>query len=191
MSENENGSRRASDVFKSFLFDGVVLILVGFVLLLWPDKTMNVIFMILGAIMGLVGLVKVIGFFTQKDPEKRNNVSLLIGILQLAFGITMVVAANFFKEMFYIAIGVIVVYGCILMAIELFRLRKSDPTRYYGAMVFGILLLAFAVIVFLRPQAFASFVTRLHGAALIVEGIALIFVMSGREKGPRELKKKK
>ena len=174
---------KIKNVFKSMVFDGVVLILVGIVLLLWPDDTMDLIFKIMGGVCAVVGLVHCIIFFTRK-PEQRNIVDLIIGIVQIALGIVMLVKSDFFRSFFYLVIGVLAVYICILMAIQFFRISKTeDKIRHTAALIFGLVLLALAVVVFINPkELIGSFVIRLHGISMIVSGLSLIFVMSQKKE---------
>ena len=135
----------------------------------------------MGGVCAAVGLIHCIVFFTRKTGE-RNPVDLIVGIIQLALGIVMLVKPDFFVSFFYFAIGVLTAYGCILMAIQFFRLRKLDRFRYWSALIFGLLLLGLAIVVFLNPASFGGFLFRLHGIAMIVEGLSLIFVMSRKDK---------
>lgn len=184
-------SEKKRSLLTSFVFDGLLLIALGVFMLVWPEKAQKTICIIVGAVLGLMGLAKGF-FFFKKQEEERSTLELLLAILLFGAGIALLVASSFFAQYFYFIIGIILAFGALMMYIRAFQVRKEASSRFVTALAFATLTLIFAVIVCINPAAFANFITRLHGASLIVEGLGMIIVLrSMQKKAEKETEKAK
>lgn len=165
----------------SFVFNGLLLIALGIFMLVRPETAQKTICIIVGAVLGLMGLAKGF-FFFKKQENERSTAELLLAVLLFAAGIALLVASSFFAKYFYIVIGVILVFGALMMFIRAIQVRKEESSRFVTALAFAALTLIFAVIVCINPAAFANFITRLHGASLLVEGLGMIIVLRSMQK---------
>lgn len=49
---------KASKLFRSYFFDGLLLIALGIVMLVWPEGSLKTLCVIIGAIVAAMGLIK-------------------------------------------------------------------------------------------------------------------------------------
>ena len=98
----------------SFVFNGLLLIALGIFMLVRPETAQKTICIIVGAVLGLMGLAKGF-FFFKKQENERSTAELLLAVLLFAAGIALLVASSFFAKYFYIVIGVILVFGALMM----------------------------------------------------------------------------
>ncbi len=168
---------KISKMLKSYFFDGFLLIALGVVMIVWPKQSLSILCDIIGAVIIVMGLIKLITFFAGKKEEKEAK-DLLVGIIQLALGTALIVKADFFITAFQIITAIILAYGAIVMLCHAIALRKIKGPMFVLSIIFGIITLVLAVIIFIDPAAFAEFKTQLHGISLIVEGLAMIIVLS-------------
>ena len=178
------------NLLTSFVFDGLLLIALGIFMLVWPEKAQKTICIIVGAVLALMGLVKGV-FFFRKPKEERSTVELLLAILLFGAGIALSVASSFFAQYFYLIIGIILIFGALMMFIRAIQVRKEESSRFFTALAFAALTLVFAVIICINPAAFANFITRLHGASLVVEGLGMIIVLRSMQKKAEKEKESK
>ena len=68
-------------------------------------------------------------------------------------------------------------YGAALMFAQAWMLRSFRGRDFTLALVCACVTLVLAVIILVDPVAFASFITQLHGIALIVEGLSMLLVL--------------
>ncbi len=172
-------------VFGSYIFEGLVLTAIGVVLIIWPNESLNIMCIAIGALLILLGLIKLIMFFS-KNKDNRKIVALLIGIVETALGIVMIVSSRFFIDFFQIVTGVILIYGAVIMFFGALRLRMLPGPLFIISILLAILTFVLAVVMLINPTQFASFMTQLMGVSLAIEGISMIVVMS---KIKRELDK--
>ncbi len=172
-------------VFGSYIFEGLVLTAIGVVLIIWPNESLNIMCIAIGALLILLGLIKLIMFFS-KNKDNRKIMALLIGIVETALGIVMIVSSRFFIDFFQIVTGVILIYGAVIMFFGALRLRMLPGPLFIISILLAILTFVLAVVMLINPTQFASFMTQLMGVSLAIEGISMIVVMS---KIKRELDK--
>ena len=137
--------------------------------------------MVTGIILVLLGLVKTIGFFKNKSGERKNQ-DLLIGLIQLAVGIAFLARTNFFIDFFQIVIAVLMIYGCILMLVQAHDLKEEKNAKFKASVTFAIVTLVLAAIILINPIFLINVISRITGIALIVVGLAIIFVLRRPEE---------
>lgn len=168
--------KNAKKLFGSVIFDGILLIVLGLVMIIWPNESLKTLCIIIGAVLGIMGLIKIIVFFT-KASEFRTAGEIIVGIIELAFGIALIAASGFFITVFQYIIGVILAYGAITMFINASNTSGLSKGMSTMSIIFGVLTALLALIIFFKPAAFASFMVQLEGVALMIEGIASIIVL--------------
>lgn len=167
---------RIKNAFKSYLFDGLLLVALGVVMLIWPEDALKILCIGGGILLIVLGLIKSIVFFANK--EDHSVPGLIIGIAEIALGIALIIKWDFFITAFQFITGIILIYGSGLMFIRAFALRREKGPIFAASIVFGILILVFAALILLNPLKFAAFITQLHAVALILEGLSMIIVMA-------------
>lgn len=151
--------------------DGLLLVLLGAVLLLWPEELLHVVVMIVGGALVLLGGLSCVRYFRSEVKVSR---SLIIGIIMAALGVAMLCASGFFAGILYLAVAALVAFGVFLMARKV--LQRGERRQTILATVFGVALLVLAVLIIIHPSSFGNFLLRLQGIALIVEGAAILIV---------------
>lgn len=167
--------QKIKDYLKSYIFDGVLLILLGAAMLIWPDGALKTLFIIIGAAVGIMGLVKIIMFFANSAGRQPSD--LVLAFAELAIGIAFIVKSDFFIEFFNIVLAIMLAYGAILMLAQAIITREHKGVFFVLSLVFAAITFVLAVIIFIDPAAFASFMVQLRGIALIIEGLAMIIVL--------------
>ena len=151
--------------------DGLLLILLGGVLLLWPETLLHVAVMIVGGALVLMGVLACVRYFRSKERILRG---LIIGLLMAALGIAMLCASDFFASILYLAVAAMTAFGVVLMAMKV--LQRGEKKQTILAIVFGVALLVLAVLIVIKPASFGNFLLRLEGIALIIEGASMLIV---------------
>ena len=174
--KQETVSKKVVDLLKSYVFDGFLLIALGLVMLIWPENSLMTICIVAGIIIGVMGFVRCIAFFVDKKKD-QSPTDLLMGVILLAAGVALIVKSDFFISVFQYITGVILIYGAILMFAHAYTLRREKGPLFLFSLIFAIVTTALAVVILINPLSFASFITRLHGVALIIEGLSMIGVL--------------
>ncbi len=164
-------------LFKSYFFDGLLLLGLGVFIVLRPDNTLEMLCIIIGSVLTAMGVIKMIIYFALKK-EKREIFDLIAGVVQIILGVALIVKSNFFITVFQYVTGVILAYGALLMFMHSFSLRKNKGIMFVLSLIFACITAGLAAIIFIKPIAFASFMMQIYGISLIAEGLSMIIVLN-------------
>lgn len=160
-------------LFKNYVLDGILLTLLGLALIVWPNDALKTICIIIGISIGILGLLRCISYFTEPDDE-RNSRDLVTAIIQFAICLSFIVFWEHIIVAFQYLLGIVLLYGAILLFIRAYSIRSQSSIIMKISLVFAVVITVFAIVIFINPEAFASFMMQLYGVSLIVEGIAML-----------------
>ena len=161
---------------KNYLTDGIILILLGIAMLIWPQTSLKVLCVLIGAVLVCMGALRTASFFSNRGNDRKAE-DLISGAIMLVLGLAFIFRSTFFIGAFQFVTGILLLYGAFLMLTQAWMLRGQKGKLFTLSMVFGIATAVLAVIILLNPVAFASFITQLHGISLIVEGLSMVLVL--------------
>ena len=168
--------RRIPYILRNYIVDAVALIVLGLVLAIWPEYTLETIFKWIGIGLIALGAIKAIGFFARK--VNRSVIGLLVGLVQIAVGIFFVVRPDFLVAFFPTVAAILLGYGAILMIVRALNLRDASREMFTLPLVLGIICLIFAVVIFVHPVLLANVMVQAAGVSMIVEGVSLLIALS-------------
>ncbi len=176
----------AKGAFRSAIFDGVLLILFGLFLLLFPDTSLRVLCIIIGVVLMVMAVGEfILAVKTQVTFERMTDIFL--GAIELLLGFAILINSNFFISIFQVVIGILLICGGIVMFIRAFDLRNVRGSVFVLAIVLGVLTVILGIIIIANPVAFAGFITQLMGVSLMIEGVSLICLMQSGKKRVKEV----
>ena len=166
---------------RSYTFDGIMFIILGCFMLLWPEIFLNSLCIFLGSFVGFVGLVRLITFFVS-ERGTRIAADLVSGVLLLGFGIALIAVPSFFIRIYQYITGAVLIYGAILLFIQSYRMRDVKGSRFILSTILGVIIIILAVIIIVNPEAFARNMTQINGISLIIDGISMVLIMRDLKK---------
>jgi len=124
---------------------GVVLIVLGILFLIQPTKMFAHIIYYLGVCMLIVGILKTLAAFINKDYFNFDN-NIVSGILNAILGIILMANSNWTIKVIPIFIGIWLIANASLSLIFLFRLNNLTDRKllvsYIIKLFLGIIILA-------------------------------------------------
>ena len=156
--------------------NGIIAIVVGFVFVLANDKAIEGILSIIGAVIGLLGIVilaKVL-FFDKKDALK-NPIFILEGLLNLVLGLVMFYNPTLILHFVMLLIGLWAMIIGVVQIIYFFKIKSFIKTGYY-ILVGGVLFVLLGFIIIFYPEFIVSTVAIIVGLIIIIIGIILIYL---------------
>lgn len=153
------------------LLSGILSILIGGALLLWPGKTLTVVGFLIGLWMLLAGVMRFLIALFGGDTDGRW-VILVVGIVGIALGI--VVMRNP-TETIAIIVVIAAIFWIISGLVDIFQGISDDGMENRGWVIFGGVVAALAgAIVLLWPSASLLVLAVIAGVFFIVDGIMQI-----------------
>lgn len=143
----------------------------GLILVIWPEAVKNSIMIILGALILAVGLVSLIMSYTGKWKKEKVPLLLLNSIVDIAFGLVLIIFPDFFMSVIFFVFGLILLIFGLGEIINLFRTAKA--VRVPWPLYIGPLItLVLGVIMFFNPSWVSSALFVVFGAALLLYSVS-------------------
>ncbi|MBE6783299.1 MAG: hypothetical protein E7536_04745 [Ruminococcaceae bacterium] len=150
-------------------FAGFVLL--GILLIIFPDIIANVAGYIIGAVLIGFGVTKIISYF-RPDGVRTGVFGMVIGIISSLVGIYIIsrpdVVANFFVSVF----GVIILINGAVKTRNAMNLKRAGISNWWSALIPGVISLLLGIIFVISPDIAHDIMMRLLGGVLIFEGIS-------------------
>lgn len=177
MAPNEKGAAVMREWLKSVKWNLVLAalayVVLGVVLLVWPDTTGNVLCTLLGILLLGYGIFQIIGFFTRGDEGWGSGaVYLLVGLCAVALGVLALSDPEKVLSILPVALGAVVVVDSCMSLKRAFQLKELRMERWWVVALLAVVTLLFGLVVMFNPFQSAILVTRIVGGVLIYQGIS-------------------
>ncbi|MDF7663579.1 HdeD family acid-resistance protein [Bifidobacterium sp. ESL0763] len=153
---------------------GVVAVLLGLALLIWPGKTLVVFAVALGIYFLVSGIVRVIGAIVENGlPGGWRVLDILVGILLAIGGVVMlkntVISTAMLTILTTLAVGLGWIMEGIMALVETWHLPSSGWAIFYG-----IVSILAGIVVLVSPFASMIWLIVFAGCAMVVMGVVAI-----------------
>lgn len=159
-------------------------IVLGFVLVLWPEMAVSYLVITIGILFILPGIFSLLGYFTRDRDEAAPHRSFpLEAAGSILFGAWLVIMPNFFVNILMYILGAVLLFAGIIQIVSLVKARKWAVVSW-AFYVMPVLILLTGIVILAYPFATATTTFIVFGAALIVYGFTeLINSYRFRQKG--------
>lgn len=169
--------KNTSKVLKNTIVDAVGLIILGLLLLIWSKHSLTAIFQITGIALIVIGILKWVFYFFDKEQKQRSIFDLVIGLIMIACGIFLFVRAEPLVDYFPAVSAIVLGYGAIRMITQAVNARMESMKKFLIPLIFGIILLVMATIVFVHPVFLLDIMVQVTGVAMMIEGIFMLILL--------------
>lgn len=147
---------------------GICAILVGLLLVAWPETAILYLVIAIGALFLIPGLVSVVGYILR---GRQLGVSFpVVSVGSSLFGLWLMIAPAFFVGILMYVLGVVLVFAGISQIVGLLNARNWTQVST-GYFVTPILILLAGMVVLLNPFAAATIPFIILGVSSIVYGV--------------------
>lgn len=155
----------------AFAVSGVVALLLGIVLLIWPDKTLAVVAVFLGINFLITGAVKLgIGIFSSGLSAGLRVLDILLGLFLMVAGIVAIKNSAATGEALLIFTVIIIGIGWIIEGI-LAMVEAGKGENRLWAIIFGVISVIAGIVVLAVPGWTAVWLMLMTAIMLIILGI--------------------
>ena len=156
--------------------NGAVAIVIGFIFIFANDKAIEGILSIVGAIIGLAGLVILakILFFDKKNAF-RNPIFILEGLLNLILGLVMFFNPSLILHFVMLLIGLWAIIIGIVQIIYYFKIKSVIKSSLY-ILIGGIALVLLGFVITFYPEIIVSTIAIIVGLLIVIIGAILVYL---------------
>lgn len=176
----ENSKKDSMSIISAILF-----LILGIILILYPNSVVKFITYILGAIVIILGLSKLLSYFKTKK-EFNNTNELALAIVLIVIGIITMFLSSVIEFVVRLIIGGWLLYNGILKLILTFKVKELGIKTWYIPLISSIIMLVcglYTIIV-------ANMLNMAGGIVLVVYSIAEIvqYIAVPKSKNPDIIK---
>ena len=149
----------------------IIALLGGLVLVIWPESVKNSIMIVLGALILTTGVVSLILSYTCKWKKEKVPLLLLNSIVDIAFGLVLIIFPKFFTGLIMFVFGLVLLIFGLGEIVNLFRSAKvvRVPWPLY---VGPVITLALGIVMFFFPDRSGNAVFVIFGATLLLYSVS-------------------
>lgn len=145
----------------------VVALVLGIIVLVWPDKTAGLIAILFGLYFLIIGVVRLAkGVFSRGISGGTRVLSILLGLLLVIAGIFALRNLGATVALLGIIIGI----AWIIEGVAALAESAADTSRWPG-IVFGIISILAGIVVLFLPQESVAILVWVGGIFLVVAGL--------------------
>lgn len=152
-------------------FVNIAMLVLGVMLIIFPEKSADIVCIVAGIILGIWGLVRLIAYFASGKIESFGSFALVQGTALLGFGILFIINPGILKTFLTAALGIILIVSGVMKlqyAVDLLRLKDKF---WYISLLGAIVSITLGAIVFFNPFKTAKWLMIFIGIALTVNSI--------------------
>lgn len=170
------------------VISAVLCILLGIVLVVWPDMSMQIACAAIGVVLLVGGIVRLVQYFVVRDGSMYAQMNLIMGIVLAVVGVWIVLKPDKVLAIIPIIIGIVIVLHGINNLQQAVSLCKEKYDKWWVALILGLLTIGFGVLLICRPFAALDTVVMLIGTFLIYDGLSDLWIVSRIYRTAKALK---
>lgn len=150
-------------------------IVLGLVLILWPEAAINYLVIIIGVLFLIPGILSLINYFSAQGKDAPNTRSFPIeGAGSILFGLWLIIMPTFFVNILMYILGALLILAGILQIQSLIKARKWT-TVSLGYYIVPALILIAGIVVLGNPFGVIANTFIFLGAVSLLYGISELF----------------
>lgn len=152
-------------------------ILLGVCLMLRPETSLTTLCYLLGGVTLLLGIIKIIGYFSKNLYCLAFQFDLVMGILAVIFGLLLLFHPRFITAILPFVVGVFVLLGGLLAIQSARDSRAFGLSNWWVLLLLAILSVVLGAVLMFKPFGSAVVIMSVIGVSLIFTGVEKLIVV--------------
>ena len=165
-----------SKTFKTTMIAIAVLyIVIGLILIVWPEQSRLVICYVLGAAALLYGIYRILAYFSRENLEAVMQFSVAIGVACALAGVILLFRADFVAAAFGVIIGLSLVVDSVLRLQTALDIRRLGGAHWMPVLICALAMLVLGAVLLFNPFAAVLTATIVGGVSLVIDGVLTLW----------------
>lgn len=157
--------------YRNVGYRALIAILMGVVLVVWPDVALKSLVMFIGFLFLFSGIMaSIISYCRQQAEERQGSMFSMNGVGSIILGVLLISVPLFFTTILMFLLGGILVLAAIAQLAGLSMARQMGNVSVVNY-IFPVLILLAGLVVIFRPWGSAAYVVIILGYTAIFYGI--------------------
>lgn len=162
----------------NIVISALLCILLGIVLVVWPDLSMQIVCTSVGAVLLIGGGVRLAVYFMTRDGSVYAQVNLVMGIILAVVGTWILLQPDKVLAIIPVIVGIVIILHGANNLRQAVTLCKDKYDKWWVVLILGLLTMGFGTLLVLRPFEALDTVVMFIGISLIFDGISDIWIVS-------------
>lgn len=145
------------------ILSSIIFLLLGIFLVVNPNAIVKTISYVIGILLIIIGIVKIISYFTSKDDYIFYDYRLIYGAFCIVLGILIMFSGNAIASFFRIIIGIWILLNGVSRLDLAIKLKETNTNYWLLSLILSILIFVAGIYIIFAP-----------GTILVTLGIILI-----------------
>lgn len=160
------------------LFAGSALLLIlGIVLIIWPEFSLNVIVYGLSAAVTLFGIVKLIMYFVRKNQRQYMQMDLMEGVIACVAGILLIPRLVIWMSIVPIIVGLVIIASGIGKIMNAVECKKRGYPMWWAVLTMAVVSILLGGVILVNPFSTIKLTVRVIGAVLVLDNAENVWSM--------------
>lgn len=168
---------------KEVIVSGLLIVL-GVCLILYADKVTSALSIMLGVSLIVMGLINAVSYF----KETKSSVNLVLGTIEMAVGIFLIVKSSFLKEFISFIIGIYILLSSIAKLVEAIDIQKETGKNQTRSIVLSAIGMGIAILCGIGKIIVPDMFLKLIGLLILIYGVIDIINMFMLNKNKKDNK---
>lgn len=154
-----------------FVIEAVVMIVVGIVLAVWTEVSLDIMARVLAILLILVGGIFIISYFIHKERNLASSGGLGVGIVIAAIGCWIFINPGTFTDFIPKLFGLFIIVSGINNLVQTISLIRYKSKTWIASLIITIITFALGAFLLFNPTDAKEIAVTLIGAFLIIDGV--------------------
>ncbi len=164
------------DIKLNFVVNSVISIMLGLVLVIWPESVQEVIVYVIGVVVLMLGIGCLLAFIKLRAWTIGGVFDMFSGVVLLMLGVWMMSTPDDFSKTVLRMVGLFVLINGLMASGQTFSLRTATYARWWLSLMFSVVTIILGLVVTINPTFAGNLVFRVIGAILIYNGASNIWI---------------
>ena len=156
---------------KAMLITSIVYLVVGLVLIIWPDAARQIIIYAIGAAALVYGGYRIIDFFVRKEHLSGTiQLGVALGIGCILAGLFLILKVDQIVALLAAVIGVAVIIDSVLRLQIALNLRQTGGQYWAVLLITSFVTLGLGILLLFNPFTVVKVATIIGGVLLLIDG---------------------
>lgn len=175
------------EIRQSVVIYGCLSIILGVVLVLYPQLSTKLICIVFGAILVLCAVFHLVSYLRHKDETTFINFNLIAAVITGVMGIWIIVKPEMVVLIIPVIFGIVLIIHGISDLKQAIELKKRFYDYWWAALIIAILNILLGAVLLTDPFRAAVISVRVIGLCLIYDGVSDLWIVSRVAKAVKDI----
>lgn len=154
-----------------FVVSAVLYILLGVVLLKFPDQSLRTVCYFFGGVTLIYGVIRIITYFIQKREGFLFLTDVVVGIILTGIGIFLLITPEVVISIIPFIIGLLILFHSIMKIQRALQLKRVNYEKWWSMLILSVITAALGALIIYNPFKTVSMMVMAIGIVLMIDGV--------------------